>query len=77
MTQDDDKLTLIGVAENEIEANVWRDALAQEGIEAFVKADNPLSALGGPAGLGSFKVFVLGRDEKRARWLLGEQTAAE
>ena len=77
MADNDDSLVLIGVAENELEANVWQDILKKDGIGAFVKGNNPLSALGAAPGLASYEVFVQASDEQRARWLLGDQDTSE
>jgi hypothetical protein len=63
----------IGVARDQVEAAIWRDALQQEGINAFVKNIDPLTALPyvESATPYSFEVFVAAADEKRARWTLG------
>ena len=67
-----ESLVMIGVAHDEIEANVWRDLLEQEGIAAFVRSTDPLTSFGVAPPPGSLQVFVQARDEKRARWLLGD-----
>jgi hypothetical protein len=77
MTDKGESLVLIGVAENEMEANIWRDILKNDGIGSFVKGNNPLSALGAMPGMASFEVFVQASDEQRARWLLGDQDTSE
>jgi hypothetical protein len=77
VAENDDSIVLIGVAENELEVNVWRDILSREGIEALVRADDPLAPLGATPLPASLKVYVLARDEKRARWLLGDNSASE
>jgi hypothetical protein len=77
MADNDDSLVLIGVAENELEANVWRDVLQKDGIGAFIKGNNPLSALGATPGLTTYNVFVQAGDEQRARWILGELETSE
>jgi hypothetical protein len=63
----------IGVARDQVEAAIWRDALQQEGINAFVKNIDPLTALPyvESATPYSFEAFVAAADEKRARWILG------
>ncbi|MEO8456262.1 MAG: DUF2007 domain-containing protein [Chloroflexota bacterium] len=72
MGRPDDELMLIALASNELEAQIWRDALAQEGIVPLIRSQNPLTTLGGGALFETFEVLVLGRDEKRARWIIGE-----
>ena len=67
-----DDLVRLAVASDEIEAHIWRDALEQEGIHPLVRSRNPISPLGGGAVFETFEVLVLGRDEKRARWIIGE-----
>jgi hypothetical protein len=49
-----------------------RDALEQEGIRPFIRNSAPLAYLGGDAMFATYAVFVLARDEKRARWIIGE-----
>ena len=63
----------IGVARDQVEAAIWRDALQQEGINAFIKNIDPLTALPyvESATPYSFEVFVAATDEQRARWILG------
>ena len=63
----------IGVARDQVEAAIWRDALQQEGINVFVKNIDPLTALPyvESATPYSFEVFVPAADEQRARWILG------
>lgn len=67
-----DELVLIAISHSEIEATIWRDALEQEGVRAFVRNRDPLAAIGVPMPFPTLEVFVLGRDEKRARWVIGE-----
>ena len=72
-TNDFDSMTKIAVAHDEFEANVWRDALEQEGIKPYIKSLDPLTPFGvAPSLPSSFEVYVLARDEKRARWILGQ-----
>jgi hypothetical protein len=68
----DDQPTLLAVASSEVEAQIWRDALEQEGIRPFVRNRAPLAYLGSDALFATYEVFVLGRDLKRARWVIGE-----
>ena len=68
-----DQLVKVASARDEVEANVWRDTLEKEGIAVYVRNVDPLSPFGIPSSLPfSLDLFVLARDEKRARWLLGE-----
>jgi hypothetical protein len=71
-----DRLVKIAVARDELEASVWRDTLEQDGIKPYVKSLDPLTPFGvAPSLPASFELYVLARDEKRARWLLGELQA--
>jgi hypothetical protein len=76
MARDDDSV-LLAVASSELEAQIWRDALEQEGIRPFIKKRAPLPYLGADALFATYEVFVLGRDLKRARWVIGEPAEAE
>lgn len=67
-----DNLVLLGIAHDELEASIWRDILANEGIPVLAKTPDPFAAFGVPARKDSIRVFVAPNDEKRARWLLGE-----
>jgi len=62
----------IGVARDQVEAAIWSDALRQEGINAFIKNIDPLTALPYVESSTpySFEVFVPAADERRARWIL-------
>ncbi len=71
-----DKLVLLAVASSEVEATIWRDALEQDGIRSFVRNRDPLAPVGMPMFFDKFEVFVLERDEKRARWVIGEAVEA-
>ncbi len=67
------RLVKIAVAHDELEANVWKDALQQDGITPFVKSLDPLMPFGvAPSLPASLEVYVLAPDEKRARWILGQ-----
>lgn len=72
----DDESVLLATASSELEAQIWRDALEQEGIVPFVKKRAPLPYLGADALFATFEVFVLGRDLKRAQWIIGEGVEA-
>lgn len=68
-----DRLVKIAVAHDQLEASVWNDALRQDGISPYVKSLDPLTPLGvAPSLPAAFEVYVLARDEKRARWILGQ-----
>ncbi len=68
-----DSLVKIAVAHDQVEANVWEDALQQEGVTPYIKSLDPLTPLGvAPSLPASFEVYVLARDERRARWVLGQ-----
>ncbi len=68
-----DRMVKIAVARDEFEANVWKDALEQDGITPYIKSLDPLTPLGvAPYLPSSFELYVLVGDEKRARWVLGE-----
>lgn len=66
-----DELVLLGVVD-EVEASIWRDALEKDGIQPFIRNRDPLAAAGVPLLFGRYEVFVLQRDERRARWVVGE-----
>lgn len=71
--QEPHRLVKIAVAHDELEANVWKDALEQDGITPYVKSLDPLTPFGvAPSLPSSFEVYVLAQDEKRARWILGQ-----
>jgi hypothetical protein len=67
-----DEVVRLAVASSQIEAQIWRDALEQEGIRPLVRSRSPLSTMGGGDLFETFEVLVLARDEKRARWIIGE-----
>jgi hypothetical protein len=72
-----DRLVRIAVARDEVEASIWKDALEQDGIMPYVKSLDPLTPFGVASVLpSSLEVYVLARDEKRARWVLGELEAS-
>jgi len=73
MSEHSDRIVLIGIANDEIEANIWRDILAREAIAVFVKNPEPLAAWGAATLTGSLQIFVQAQHEKRARWLLGDR----
>jgi hypothetical protein len=68
-----DRMVKIAVARDEFEANVWKDALEQDGITPYIKSLDPLTPFGvAPVLPSSLELYVLVGDEKRARWVLGE-----
>jgi hypothetical protein len=70
--KDPQRMVRIGVARDQVEAAIWRDALRQEGINAFIKNIDPLTAVPYVESSTpySFEVFVQAGDERRARWIL-------
>ena len=73
MATSDDRLVLLAVAHDEVEARIWQDVLEAEGIGVFVKSRDALASFGVSHLPGTLEVFVQARDEKRARWLLGDK----
>jgi len=73
------RLVKIGVARNEMEAAMWRDALEQDGIAAFVRNVDTLSIAQYSASMlpYSFEVYVRAADAQRARWILGLRSSGE
>jgi hypothetical protein len=74
------RLVKIGVARDEVEAAIWRDALEQEGIAAFVRNVDTLAVaqyVGTPILPYSFEVYVRAADVRRARWILGLRSSGE
>ncbi len=74
------RLIKIGVARDEMEAAIWRDALEQDGIAAFVRNVDTLAIAGytGASALPySFELYVRAADARRARWLLGLRSPSE
>ena len=71
-----DDLVLLGVT-SEIEARIWRDALAQEAVPVLVRSADPLGPAGYAPTLGDVQVYVRAADEKRARWIIGEAVEPE
>lgn len=67
------RLVLLAVAHDQVEATIWKDILEAEGIGVFVKSKDALATFGVSPLPGTLEVYVQARDEKRARWLLGEK----
>jgi len=68
------RLVKIGVARDEVEAAIWRDALEQDGIAVFVRNVDTLSVaqyVGSSVLPYSLEVYVRAADARRARWILG------
>ena len=67
-------LAKIGVARDEVEAAIWRDALEQDGIAAYIRNVDTL-AVSQYVGVSplpySLEVYVRAADARRARWVLG------
>ena len=72
MSDDSDRLVLLGVAQTELEANVWRDILSADGISAYAKSTDPMSSFGATPAPGTIELYVKASNEKKARWLLGD-----
>jgi len=74
------QMVKIGVAQNEVEAAMWRDALEQDGIGVFVRNVDTLSVaqyVGTPTLPYSLEVYVRAADARRARWILGLRSSGE
>jgi hypothetical protein len=69
----DDRLILLAVAHDQVEASIWQDVLKAEGIGVFVKSRDALATFGVSPLPGTLEVYVQARDERRARWVLGEK----
>ncbi|MEE8369426.1 MAG: hypothetical protein V3S00_01505 [Dehalococcoidia bacterium] len=72
MDDKSERLILIGVAREEVEASIWRDSLEREGVPVYMKSVDALSTFGLTPPPGTVQLFVLAQDEKRARWVLGD-----
>ena len=66
-----DDLARLGVA-NTVEARIWRDALAQEAIPVFIRPANARGLAGIGPWTGDVQVYVRAADERRARWIIGD-----
>jgi hypothetical protein len=62
---------------SEIEARIWRDALAQESIPVFMRPADPLGPAGYAPMIGDVQVYVRATDERRARWIIGDRIEAD
>ena len=69
-----DDLTRLGVT-NDLEARIWRDALAQEAIPVFIRPANARTLTGVGPSIGDVQVYVRAADERRARWSIGDAVA--
>lgn len=67
-------LVRLGVA-SELEAGIWRDALAQEAVPVFIRPANARSLTGIGPSIGDVQVYVRAADERRARWIIGDGIA--
>ena len=70
-----DDLVPLG-ATNDLEARIWRDALAQESIPIVIRPASASSISGIGPSSGNVQVYVRAADEKRARWIIGDGEAA-
>jgi len=64
-------LVLLASTLDAVEANIWRKSLDEEGIPVLVRQDDPLGPLGVHHLGARYDIYVLRRDERRARFLLG------
>ena len=71
-----DDLVQLGVTDD-LEAGIWRDALAQESIPIVIRPASASSITGIGASSGNVQVFVRAADEKRARWIIGDRNAPQ
>ncbi|MCH7809760.1 MAG: DUF2007 domain-containing protein [Chloroflexi bacterium] len=60
---------------NDLEARIWRDALAQESIPIVIRPANPSTITGIGPSTGNVQVYVRAADAKRARWIIGDADA--
>ncbi|MBX6343183.1 MAG: hypothetical protein IRY97_12040 [Thermomicrobiaceae bacterium] len=66
----------VAVASSEAIAELWRGALADEGITAMIKAVGPGAGFFSSVGL-QFVLYTLASDEARAREILADLAAEE
>ena len=71
-----DDLVQLGVTDD-LEARIWRDALAQESIPIVIRPASTSSISGIGAASGNVLVLVRAADEKRARWIIGDGDASQ
>ena len=74
------RLVKIGVAHDEVEAAIWRDALEQDGIAVFVRNVDTLAVaqyIGSSMLPYSLEVYVRAADARRAGWILGLRATGE
>ncbi len=69
-----DDLVQLGVA-NDLEARIWRDALAQDAIPVFIRPASARALTGVGPSIGDVQVHVRADDEQRARWIIGDAVA--
>ena len=69
-----DDLARLGVT-NDLEARIWRDALAQESIPSVVRPANASTITGIGPSTGNVQVYVRAADETRARAIPGDAVA--
>lgn len=84
MDDDDDRdrarepLVRVAVAENDFDAQLIQDELAEAGIRCMIRSDDVLTSARGVGFAAPFSrgVFVLEGDRARARELLGDRADA-
>ncbi len=69
-----DDLVQLGVT-NDLEARIWRDALAQDAIPVFVRPASSRAITGIGPSIGDVQVHIRAADERRARWIIGDAFA--
>ncbi len=69
-----DDLVRLGVA-NDLEARIWRDALAQDAIPVFIRPANTRAITGIGASIDDVQVYIRAADERKARWIIGDAVA--
>jgi len=69
-----DGLVQLGVT-NDLEALIWRDALAQDAIPVFVRPASARTLAGIGPVIGDVQIQIRAADERRARWIIGDAAA--
>jgi len=69
-----DDLVQLGVT-NDLEARIWRDALAKDAIPVFVRPASARTLTGIGPSIGDVQVHIRAADEQRARWIIGDAVA--
>ena len=63
-------LVRIGIARNEIIANIWKDALAENGINCLLRSINLVTSMYTSPITLQYEVLVLASDAEKAREVL-------